>query len=256
MRPSLKLRNVFNELAHSRLDGQKVLRISSLPLALESLGADLDSWEGRAALNLARSWATLGGDATIDIFEFAQAARELQTTKPPGSVSQPSSRATSQGERSWKHGSPLMAGMEERKKIIEVVEQEAVEAQQQQQQQAQSSPPPQQQRADSSSSPPPPKSPTQGSKADDAASESLLSARLSPSKAPVAPRSPIESALAPPTQPDQLVQSPVAPINSAGGEPAVQLKSPLTPPPTLTSPPTLMSPTASRASPLKGTLPT
>ena len=46
MRPSIRVRKVFDELAHEGLDGQKVMRIAALPMALEALGAKLDSWQG------------------------------------------------------------------------------------------------------------------------------------------------------------------------------------------------------------------
>ena len=85
-RPDFRVRKVFDELSHARpSDGQRMLAIASLPLALEALGGDLTTWEGRTALELANGWAKLGRDGTLDLFEFAQAARELEVTKPPPS---------------------------------------------------------------------------------------------------------------------------------------------------------------------------
>ena len=43
IKPSLRVRNVFNELSHEQPDGQRVVRIANLPMALEALGADLNS---------------------------------------------------------------------------------------------------------------------------------------------------------------------------------------------------------------------
>ena len=121
LRPSVRVRKVFNELAHPRLDGQQVMRISAMPLALEALGADLGSWEGRTALQLAHSWASLGGDATVDLFEFAQAARELHSIKPPPSNGDKSARAASQGARSWRYGSPFRDGDDAKQQMVREV---------------------------------------------------------------------------------------------------------------------------------------
>ena len=87
------------------------MRISALPRALEALGADLESWQGRSALQLAHTWAACGGDATVDIFEFAQAAKELEQVKPPPPGRAMSPRQNSvQGARSWRYGSPFGDG--------------------------------------------------------------------------------------------------------------------------------------------------
>ena len=99
----------------------RVLDIARLPLALRALGADLDSWAGKAALQVAHGWAKLGGDATLDLFEFSQAARELETTKPP-ILKRDSPRRTSEGGRSWRHGSPYQTGVRERTKLVETIE--------------------------------------------------------------------------------------------------------------------------------------
>lgn len=124
IRPSVKVRKVFDELAFERPDQVRVMRLSALPLALEALGGDLNSWEGRSALDLARGWAELGGDATIDFFEFAQAARELETVRPPPRSAKPSERATVQGSRSWRYGSPHNGGLVERKQMMKDIESE------------------------------------------------------------------------------------------------------------------------------------
>ena len=80
------LRPLLALVVHDSTIGPHRTRLPlSVPLALEALGADLASWEGRTALDLATEFATLGGDATLDLFEFAQAVRELETTKPPTS---------------------------------------------------------------------------------------------------------------------------------------------------------------------------
>ena len=99
----------------------RVLDIARLPLALRALGADLDSWAGKAALQVAHGWAKLGGDATLDLFEFSQAARELEMTKPP-ILKRDSPRRTSEGGRSWRHGSPYQTGVRERTKLVETIE--------------------------------------------------------------------------------------------------------------------------------------
>lgn len=45
---------MFRELSHVRDDGERVLRLASVPLALEAAtGADLESWEGKRAIELA-----------------------------------------------------------------------------------------------------------------------------------------------------------------------------------------------------------
>ena len=70
---------------------------------------------------MARGWAELGGDATLDLFEFSMAARELETTKPP-ILKYPARRCTSQGSRSARHGSPFQTGVRDRTKLVETVE--------------------------------------------------------------------------------------------------------------------------------------
>ena len=45
---------MFRELSHVRDDGERVLRLASVPLALEAAtGVDLESWEGKRAIELA-----------------------------------------------------------------------------------------------------------------------------------------------------------------------------------------------------------
>ena len=160
IKPSLRVRNVFNELSHEQPDGQRVVRIANLPMALEALGADLNSWEGRTALTLANGWAKLGGDAAIDIFEFTQATEELRHIKPPISSNGSGGKAekgTSQGSRSWMYGSPLSDGAKAKKSLHKAVEEEV------------------RQRAAMSSDP-------SDSDSDDDGTSSLMSARLNPGK--------------------------------------------------------------------------
>ena len=127
LRPSMRVRNVFAELSHARVaDGQRVMPIASLPLALEALGGVLTSWEARTALELAHGWARLGKDGTLDLFEFAQAAKELETTKPPPSAGGRSSRAASQGARDWRYGTPYRDGVAAKKQMFVDYEGEAM----------------------------------------------------------------------------------------------------------------------------------
>ena len=184
IKPSLRVRNVFNELSHEQPDGQRVVRIANLPMALEALGADLNSWEGRTALTLANGWAKLGGDAAIDIFEFTQATEELRHIKPPISSTGSSGKAekgTSQGSRSWMYGSPLSDGAKAKKSLHKAVEEEV------------------RQRAAMSSDP-------SDSDSDDDGTSSLMSARLNPGKKCVGrPAATKEDPPPPPTPPTKAL---------------------------------------------------